>query len=388
MRSNRGSKARVSKSRGKLVEILEARRLLSGAQLSYTDFSSTTGIASNGYGSSSTTLGTALLMTDGQFQEARSDIFTTKVPIHTFTANFSFQSNANQNSADGITFVIENDGTSALGAPGLDLGYSAGTFGSDSAAIALNLYNLGGFGSTIGFANSDANAVNPVSASPVDFHTGDTINAAVAYDGTTLSVTLTDTTTQATFSNSEVINLPQVVGGSTAYVGFTGATGDDTSTQSINDFSFSGASGPSVSVAAASSPTTVTGTKAHLSVTAVSNDGGTLSYAWTVTHVPSGAPTPTITPNNTASADLATAHFFKAGTYHFRVTVTDSNGGSTVSDLSIVVQQTPTTIKIAPHKPHIPKSGTDYGQGLRSVRSRAGNAADDHVLGAIRTRFH
>ena len=48
-----------------------------------------------------------------------------------------------------------------------------------------------------------------------------------------LRVTLTDTSTAASAMQSYAINIPATVGGNTAYVGFTGATGGATATQEI-----------------------------------------------------------------------------------------------------------------------------------------------------------
>ncbi len=53
------------------------------------------------------------------------------------------------------------------------------------------------------------------------------------YNGTTLTMTITDTVTNATFTTSWAINIPATVGGNTAFVGFTAGTGGQTATQEI-----------------------------------------------------------------------------------------------------------------------------------------------------------
>jgi hypothetical protein len=357
---------RNQKSRVKLLECLESRQLLSAAQINFANFASTTGFDFNGYSAAATTTNNTLQLTDGLLGEARSAIYGTKVPIATFTSHFSFKVaqgiQAGQDGtaeADGIAFVIDNGSTTDLGQGGSNLGYGSGTFGAQSAAIGFNLYNNGGFGSTVGFASNGNNTANPQVPGSVDFHSGDTINATATYNGTTLALTLVDATTQQTFSTSETINLPQVLGAQTAYVGFTAGTGSDDSIQTISEFDFTGSgAAPTITTVAASSPVTVPGTTSHLTVAASSNSGGTLSYAWSILHSPPGAATPTFTPNGTGSANATTATYHKAGTYIFRVTVTDSNGGSTVSDVLVVVQQTATAIKIEPHKVSIVKGST------------------------------
>src|SRR5262249_41630501 len=47
----------------------------------------------------------------------------------------------------------------------------------------------------------------------------------LSYDGTTLSERIEDLLTHAVFATSFVVNIPQVLGSDTAYVGFTGASG-------------------------------------------------------------------------------------------------------------------------------------------------------------------
>jgi hypothetical protein len=61
----------------------------------------------------------------------------------------------------------------------------------------------------------------------------------MTYDGTTLTMTITDTTTPAdTFTTSWPINIPATVGGNTAFVGFTAGTGGQTATQEIVNWTY------------------------------------------------------------------------------------------------------------------------------------------------------
>jgi hypothetical protein len=55
----------------------------------------------------------------------------------------------------------------------------------------------------------------------------------MAYDGTALTVTITDTVTTATAKRSYPVDIPTLVGNRTALVGFTGATCGRTATQDI-----------------------------------------------------------------------------------------------------------------------------------------------------------
>src|SRR5271169_4612581 len=61
-----------------------------------------------------------------------------------------------------------------------------------------------------------------MTSSGVNLHTTDVMNLQMTYDGTNLTMTITDTTTNATFTQTWRINIPATVGGNIAYVGFTG----------------------------------------------------------------------------------------------------------------------------------------------------------------------
>jgi Bacterial lectin len=105
---------------------------------------SSTGLALNG---SAKLNGTRLRLTDGGPSEAGSGFYTTPLNIQSFSTAFSIQlTNPN---ADGMAFVIQNAGTTALGADGGGLGYGAATYGGSggipsSVAVKFDLYNDGG----------------------------------------------------------------------------------------------------------------------------------------------------------------------------------------------------------------------------------------------------
>ena len=188
----------------------------------------------------------ALQLTDGAKYEARSAYFSVPLNIQQFTTDFYFQQlNA---VADGITFVIQNQGLSALGTDGGGLGYGvspstgAGTSISKSVAVKFDLYNLVGEGtdSTGIYTNGAAPGVPATNLTPtgVILRSGHVMHAHFIYDGTNLTLTLTDTTTNAIATVVFPINIPAVVGGNTAYVGFTGGTGASTATQNILSWTY------------------------------------------------------------------------------------------------------------------------------------------------------
>lgn len=72
----------------------------------------------------------------------------------------------------------------------------------------------------------------------VDLHSGNVFRVHMVYDGTALSWTIIDTATHATFSASKTVDIQKVVGGATAFVGFTGGTGGETAIQDIVTWTF------------------------------------------------------------------------------------------------------------------------------------------------------
>jgi len=109
--------------------------------------------------------------------------------------------------------------------------------------VKFDLYNNAGEGpdSTGLYLNSAAPTVpaQDMTSSGVDLHSQHIMAAHLSYDGTTLSMTLTDTTTNAVYSTSWPVNIPATMGSTGAYVGFTGATGSSTSTQEIVNWTYS-----------------------------------------------------------------------------------------------------------------------------------------------------
>jgi hypothetical protein len=214
---------------------------------------------------------TRLQLTDGLTNEAGSAWFNNPVNIQNFTNDFTFQlSNAQ---ADGITFTIQNTGVTAIGPSGGGLGYGpdspGGTGGiPKSVAIKFDLYDNAGEG--VDSTGLYTNGVSPTTprtdlTGKVDLHSGDTFSVHMVYDGTTLTMTITDGVTGATFTTSWTVNIPSIVGGNTAFVGFTGGTGGLTASQKIETWSLvSGGTAPQPATPPIFSPVagTYTGTQA------------------------------------------------------------------------------------------------------------------------------
>ncbi|MBB5315814.1 chitobiase/beta-hexosaminidase C-terminal domain-containing protein [Tunturibacter empetritectus] len=182
---------------------------------------------------------TSLQLTNGGTNQAASAFYNQPIDVRVFTTDFVFQLiNAY---ADGFTFTIQNQRATALGSVGPALGYGRGI--PTSVAVKFDFYNNIGEGSdSTGFYTNGAMPELPavdMTASGVILKSGNIIQAHLTYDGTTLTLTLTDIVAAKTFTYSQAINIPQIVGGNTAYVGFTGGAGTITSTQKILTWTYS-----------------------------------------------------------------------------------------------------------------------------------------------------
>lgn len=208
-------------------------------------FAGAAGLTLNG---SAAVVGSALQLTNGGTYEAASAFSTSASTITRFTASFDFQLSAGASIGHGFTFTIQGQGPTALGQSGGGLGYgndyvSGAAVVTKSVAIKFDLYNNEGEGNdstglfTNG-ANPTSNGSVDLSATGIDLHSGDKFNVALSYDGATLTVIITDTVTKASATQKYTVNIPSIVGGNSAYVGFTAGTGGLTATQSILDWTF------------------------------------------------------------------------------------------------------------------------------------------------------
>ncbi|WP_263337675.1 chitobiase/beta-hexosaminidase C-terminal domain-containing protein [Acidicapsa dinghuensis] len=178
-----------------------------------------------------------LQLTDGGSNENRTAWFNTPVPVQSFTTDFTFQQlNA---TADGMTFTIQGNNVWALGYSGSGLGYQGI---SNSVAVKFDLYNNAGEGNdSTGLYTGGASPTVPstdLSSTGVNLHSEDIMHAHITYNGTNLTLVLTDTVTNASVTEVYPVNIPSAVGGNTAYVGFTGGTGGLSATQNVLTWSY------------------------------------------------------------------------------------------------------------------------------------------------------
>lgn len=190
--------------------------------------------------------GSRLQVTNGGTNQAGSAFYNTPVNVQSFTTDFALQ--LLNPSADGFTFTIQGNAPTALGPSGGGLGYgpdhTGGTGGiPKSIAIKFDLYNNSGEGSdSTGLYTNGASPTVPstdLTSSGINLHSGDLMSVHITYNGTNLAMTITDTVTNASFQTSWPVNIPAIVGGNTAYAGFTGGTGGLTADQEVQSWSFS-----------------------------------------------------------------------------------------------------------------------------------------------------
>jgi hypothetical protein len=205
-----------------------------------------------------------LTLTDaGGSDEARGFWFEDPVYIGAFKASFTYQDVAG-GSGNGATFCLQNNTDPGYGGFTQALGWNSGLgVAGIEPSWELEWSALPAWTGAVGYCfstNGNCPGVNdwPTGGGPatylptgtVNLSSGDPINMTLFYNGTTLSMTMTDTVESTSFGTNEVINIPTAVGGnSTAYVGFTGgSTGGWIFTEIITNFTFVSLATPSIQI--------------------------------------------------------------------------------------------------------------------------------------------
>ena len=207
--------------------------------------------------------GSAILLTDSILQsgvpggtttiEVGNAWYSAPVNIQNFSTTFTLQLTGN---GQGMTFIIAGspiapaanapnwaaiNGPTLIGGQANALGYG-GLRGSgqssngiqNSVAVKFDMFS----GNTTGlYTNGATPGSGGTSVSPVILNSGNPITCTLSYNGTTLSMTLTDTVIPArTFSTSFTVNIPAIVGGNTAYVGFGAGQGGAIAVQLVTNW--------------------------------------------------------------------------------------------------------------------------------------------------------
>jgi fibronectin-binding autotransporter adhesin len=286
-----------------------------------------------------------LMLTDNVGSQARSAFTTDLVSFaNGFTTSFVYTAGGNRE-ADGITFTVQKSdpaGPTALGGGGGQLGYVGIP---NSAAVEFNIYT--GNGNPVGtnYAVGSSGVYSP--STPVNLASGNAIQITLTYSPVdqTISETLFDLVTRDSFSTIfSGVDLPSAIGDTSAYIGFTGATGGLFASQTIDNFKFNSFSqgvsvANNISTAAGSTtglevlPVALGGAgSATLTGTLTLGNGATLNVTGGVT--PSNLPYTLTVTNTTAIAGNTTINVANNGTGKGTLTlgaVNDTATGATLT---------------------------------------------------------
>ncbi len=196
---------------------------------------------------------TQLTLTVNNPHATASAFTATAVPISLatgFTVSFLYTPNDPANTsgylADGLAFVLQNDprGSAALGDGGGALGYSGtstvNTPIAKSFAAGLDIYKYNYGVNDVVFGTNGTLGTPVTSTSVVVNAQPDQVK--IVYNAATSLITETITnanTPTASYTTTYGVNLLNLLGGTTAYVGFTGGEGDGAAQQLVSNFTLS-----------------------------------------------------------------------------------------------------------------------------------------------------
>ena len=250
--------------------------------------------------------------------ENTSAYYNQKQYIGQFYASFVYHYNGSNSQSfgpgNGFSFILQNDprGLKALGTSGYGNGQQGdtGTI-QPSAAVEFGLFT--GFsqnrGTQLAFNGDPGTSGTFRDTSPVklvganansdDYAASDPIAVTLSYDGATLTESLTDTVTYASYATTYSVALAGfgAAGSNYAYVGFTGGTGAAVADQTITNFIFSNNisqnpvnNGPNPIVTATASTADMNGRRT-ITVT-TTNNGAVAADMLELTSVTLGGTTP------------------------------------------------------------------------------------------------
>jgi len=266
-----------------------------------------------------------LQLTNGEKNEAGSAFYTQKVNVQSFTTDFTFQ--LSNPAGDGITFAIQGDGTTALGASSQGLGYAGMP---KSVAIYFNTNNRIGLGNDATGVYTTGSTVHPaippldLNNTGINLRSGDFMNVHITYDGKILNLTITDAVTLATWSHAFTLAIPYHVGSSIGYVGFTGGTGGAVSSQKLTYWTYLAGTPP------------VPNYVAVMEAAGLSLNGGA-AIAGTALELTNGGQ------NETSSAYYTTPVDIDSFTTNFNLTIAPGSTSTLADGLTFVIQNAGTT---------------------------------------------
>ena len=204
--------------------------------ISYTDFSTGPSLRLAG---SATIEGSSLRLTSDTKRQAGAAWARTKInPKMSFDTAFDVEMTGAVGHADGVAFVLQNDGATAIGGHGGSIGYGGMTH---SVAVELDTFKNpsdvdNNHIAVVTGGASDA-AQSMVASSPIQMF-GQAVRVRVTYSAPakTLKVRVRAQGGSEIKVLDKKIDLRKALGYKQAFVGFTGGTGEDVSVQEINNW--------------------------------------------------------------------------------------------------------------------------------------------------------
>jgi hypothetical protein len=203
--------------------------------------------------------GSSIALTDSTTGLADNAWYKSPVNVQAFTTTFTWSASCPAKPArcgDGMGFMIigksnpSSAGFNYSGDSGSQMSWARCTGSTcssiPSVLVKFDLYNNSTGTDGANFTGFYSGGVSPqppeaeydMAPSGIDMESGHLMKATLTYNGTVLAETVTDTVTGATYRNSYSANIPELVGGDTAYVGFGGSTGAAYVTQDIHSWTY------------------------------------------------------------------------------------------------------------------------------------------------------
>ncbi len=301
-----------------------------------------------------------LLLTPNTGNQAGSAFLKSPLPISattSFTTRFVFRMNGTGDGADGMTFVLQNQAATALGALGGGLGYQGIT-----PSLAVEIDTHAGTGDPNGnhlgiLTNGNVTTHLATHNAAFDLENGGAHTLWIEYDGPakTLRVFLAQgnvATRPATAVMTRTsIDLPTLLGPA-AWIGFTGATGGSINTHEVLAWSFwaNAFALPAAPVLAQpAAQTSVIGQSVSLALQASDANQDPLTFS--VTGLPAGLQ---INPNTGLISGTTTS----SGVYQVTASVTDGHSAPISTNFTWTVNA---ALSLAP------LSGTPVQSGANSL---------------------
>jgi hypothetical protein len=176
-----------------------------------------------------------LNLVNGDFNTNSSAFIKTPIPSSaTFTSTFDFTMNRGSTfpQADGLTFIIQNAGA---GATALGTGLGGAALAANGIAPSVGIAFRSSADKAGIFQNGDVTSASD--SFSVGTNSTNDVSVTVTYLNHSLSFMATNSTTNQTASGSLPIDLTTL--GQNVFIGFTGASGNNTSIEHVTNWNLS-----------------------------------------------------------------------------------------------------------------------------------------------------